>query len=302
MDADVIVGKLLSMKSKAWRLLDTGPGRGSFNMALDEALFLRAIEGKTPPTIRFYAWSPPAVSLGYFQPWEGEIDLVRCREQGVELYRRITGGRAVLHDDEVTYSVVAGPGEVGTGGGEGILPTYLRISSALAAGLEGMGLAISLAPHERRAMTGRTGGAGASHHPVCFSSPSGYEIICEGQKIVGSALKRHGGGFLQHGSVLLGGHGKKLAALLGEKYRVRGAEDGGTAAKVGLRDLLGGSVCYREVVSALADGFARVWETELIPGVPDAGELGLAAKLEKEKYLSQEWNLRPGVKEEITGA
>ncbi len=263
-------------------------------MALDETIYLRAREGLAPPTIRFYAWSPPAVSLGYFQSWEGEFDEAACRARGVEVYRRITGGRAVLHDDEVTYSVTAG---AGAGFAPGVLPVYLRIGTALAAGLEGMGLEVEMArPSPRRAwgeaQEGTAGGA-PGHHPVCFSSAAGYEITCRGRKIVGSALKRDGESFLQHGSILLAGHGRKLAELLGERYR-DSAPGAPEAASGGLRDLLGREVSYREVVDAMAAGFARAWETELVPAAPDEMERALASQLEREKYLSPEWNLRGG--------
>jgi lipoate-protein ligase A len=278
-----------------WRLIDSGPARGSFNMALDEAIHLRAREGKSPPTIRFYAWKPAAISLGYAQSWEGEFDEAACRARGVEVYRRITGGRAVLHDDEVTYSVTAGAGAGGFA--PGVLPVYLRIGTALAAGLEGMGLAVEMArPSPRRAW----GEASAlspnpGHHPVCFSSAAGYEITCRGRKIVGSALKRDGESFLQHGSILLAGHGARLAELLGERYRASGeAVSPGAVpcgAEEGLRDLLGREISYREVVDAMAAGFARAWETKLVPAEPDGEELKLAMKLEKEKYLTPEWNL-----------
>ncbi len=259
-----------------WRLLDTGPGRGSFNMALDEALFLLALEGKSPPTIRFYAWSPPAVSLGYAQRWEGEVDPARCRERGIDLVRRPTGGRAVLHDDEVTYSVVWGGARAGEADpfGEGVLPVYLRVGTALAEGLKGLGLEASLAPPLRKAW------GGGGHHPVCFSSASGYEITCGGHKVVGSALKKQGSAFLQHGSILLGGHGERLSELLGDRYRGTAPE----AARIGLRDLTGGRAGYRSVVSSLAAGFPRAWETEIVPGEPNAEELTLAEQLEREKY------------------
>ena len=265
------------MKStETWRLLETGDAPGSFNLALDEALFLLAGEGRSRPTVRFYGWSPPALSVGYFQSWNKEIDEEACRARGIDIVRRITGGRAVLHRDEVTYSVSCG--ESGDFFGEGLWPAYRKIGLALAAGLQRLGVKVDLV----RPVPG--GGRTAARHPSCFSSSVGYEISSQGKKLVGSAQKRCKGAILQHGSILLLGHGEEFGALLNRRHRRP------HAAMASLGDLIGTLPSRPAVVEALAEGFREVWGVDLAPGDVTEEERRLAGRLENSKYLSRDWN------------
>ncbi len=262
--------------TEPWRLLETGDAPGSFNLALDEALFLLAGEGRSRPTVRFYGWSPPALSVGYFQSWEKEIDEEACLARGVDIVRRITGGRAVLHRDEVTYSVTCG--ESGDFFGEGLWPAYRKIGLALAAGLRRLGVKADLV----RPVPG--GGRTAGRHPSCFSSSVGYEISSQGKKLVGSAQKRCGGAILQHGSILLAGHGEEFGALLNHGHRHP------RAVMASLGDLVGARIAGPAVVKALAEGFREVWGVDLVPGGVTEEERQLAGSLVGSKYLSREWN------------
>jgi lipoate-protein ligase A len=160
--------------------------------------------GASPPTLRFYGWSPACLSLGYFQPFD-VVDLDGCRALGVDVVRRPTGGRAILHDCEFTYSVALPASVLGHDGG--ILPSYYRLSLALQDGLRRLGVPATLAPQS--AASGPP-----EHGPVCFDRPSAHEILLHGRKLVGSAQMRRDGGVLQHGSILIEPRIDKLTSCL----------------------------------------------------------------------------------------
>jgi lipoate-protein ligase A len=181
-----------------WNFLDTGPSLGAYNMAVDEELLARAQAGDPVPVLRFYGWNPPAVSLGRFQKIEEAVNIEACRQRGFDIVRRITGGRAVLHRHELTYSVISRidnplfpPNVHGT---------YKVIAEGLLAGLRNLGISAEIVSR-----TSRHAHLVETHakDPACFSSPSWYEIVVNGKKIVGSAQRRLSNAFLQHGSILI---------------------------------------------------------------------------------------------------
>ena len=136
-----------SPRGRTWRLLVTEPTDGATNMAIDEAVWLGRRAGASPPTIRFFAWAPPTVSLGYGQPLDRHVDIAACRRLGVGLVRRPTGGSAIYHDGperELTYSVVAAADDIG-GGARDLLHSYEWIGRALAAGLRVLGAPVEMA-------------------------------------------------------------------------------------------------------------------------------------------------------------
>src|SRR5436190_3445677 len=155
-----------SMSDAGWRLLLDPPAEGVWNMAVDEVLLDGVAAGSAPPTLRFYAWSPACLSLGYFQPFS-VVNLEGCRGLGVEVVRRPTGGRAILHDRELTYSVVLPASTLGHDGG--VLPSYRRLSVALQDGLRRLGITAMLAPES-------AAGGSPAHGPACFDRPSAHEI------------------------------------------------------------------------------------------------------------------------------
>jgi lipoate-protein ligase A len=228
----------------SWRYLDSGPASGADNMAVDEGLFLEAVSPGTLPVLRFYTWSPPAVSLGRFQDKERAVNAEACQQRGFDIVRRITGGRAVLHCNELTYSVIARtdsdlfPNE--------ILGTYKVIAAGLLAGLSGLGITAEMVSRSGR-HAGMVKSSTKEH--ACFSSPSWYEILVMGRKIIGSAQRRVGGAFLQHGSILIGYD----PAVEAEVIPGGGMQDAVTCIKTEL----GREVGLEEVKRTFREGFTR---------------------------------------------
>lgn len=225
-----------------WRFLDSGPNSGAVNMALDEKLLGQAAE-KADPVLRFYTWDRPAVSLGRFQVMETAVRADSCKRLGIDIVRRITGGRAVLHNQELTYSVVAStnsplfPQEV--------LGTYKVIASGLLNGLAHLGIRAEMVSRSNRhaALVKKD-----PQDPSCFSSPSWYEILVKGKKIVGSAQRRMPGAFLQHGSILIGYD----PGLEAEVIHGKGARDGVTC----ITHEIGRDITLDEVKQAFLQGFS----------------------------------------------
>jgi len=247
-------------------------------MAVDEAVLESVAAGSSPPTLRFYGWSPPCVSLGYFQPFE-VVDLDACAGHGVDVVRRPTGGRAILHDAELTYSVAL-PASV-LGEEVGVLPSYHRISRALQAGLAALGVATTMAPPSAAPTT-------VEHGPACFDRPSAHEILLQGRKLVGSAQVRRGSAVLQHGSVLIEARTARLVLCLrgaaADKARLDAAVIG--LAEVGVSEL-------GAVRAALVKGFEREFGAAIASGRLSAGEREQAARLASLKYGLAEWTERP---------
>ena len=184
---------------ETWRLLDTGESSGNFNMQADEVLLEAVGAGRSPSILRLYRWNPPAVTLGYNQDPERELNLRQVRSAGIDVVRRLTGGRAVLHWEELTYSVICreGCGRLGASPGQ----TYREIGRALAAGLRAFGAPVDL--HRGEAGPGGRSTPEAPK-PPCFASTSRWEVTYRGRKLVGSAQRRIRGAILQHGSILTG--------------------------------------------------------------------------------------------------
>ncbi len=245
-----------------WRFIDTGTRDGPTNMAIDRAL-LEGIERRTsPPTIRVYAWAPPTVSVGYGQDASKELDLARCARDGVGVVRRPTGGRAVLHAGELTYSV-AGPSGVPPLG-DSIMTSYRAVARALVGGLEVLGVDAELAPVPTRPSRTRRCAS-----PPCFASAGRFEILVGGKKLVGSAQRRGEGSVLQHGSLLIDGAHRgicDLARLGNEKHRER-LRLSLASSTTDLESILGRPVCFAEVARAIRLGFAEAWRTEVTEGV-----------------------------------
>ncbi|HSU89547.1 MAG TPA: lipoate--protein ligase family protein [Terriglobia bacterium] len=180
-----------------WELIVDSARDGSINMAIDAALLDEIDKSAEPRTVvRFYTWLRPTISLGRNQKIEKAVDVEYCRANGIDVVHRPTGGRAVLHDDELTYAVISNDSSAF---GDTIYGNYKRVSEALCLGYNNLGVPAVLAPDTRKpempAMFTRGG------DPPCFVSPSRYELMVGGRKIVGSAQRRVRASFLQHGSM-----------------------------------------------------------------------------------------------------
>jgi len=250
-------------------------------MAVDEVLLDGVAAGSAPPTLRFYTWMPACLSLGYFQP-SSVVNVEGCRVLGIEIVRRPTGGRAILHDRELTYSVAL-PAFV-LGHDAGILPSYRRLSLALQAGLQRLGIDVSLAP-ESEAPTRLV------HGPVCFDRPSAHELLLHGRKLVGSAQVRRAGALLQHGSIVIEPRMASLLACLQldeDSTTAAGRLDDGVAGLAEVGNFEPASIAW-----ALAGAFASEFDVKLEPGCLTEPESAAAALLARSKYRSIGWTQRP---------
>ncbi len=227
-------------------------------MAIDEAI-LQAVEaGKAPPTLRLYAWNPPCLSLGYAQPLE-DVDLDRLNANGWEVVRRPTGGRAILHTDELTYAVIAPESEPRVAGS--ILESYQRLASALLNGLHH--LRANAISHENHAPT-----QNMVKGPICFEVPSQWEITLDNKKLIGSAQARRKTGMLQHGTLpLYGNLGRIVEALKfpDETARQEAARQLLSRATT-LEQSMGRQVSWEQAAQAMQEGFAETLNIRFEPG------------------------------------
>ena len=270
-----------SMSDAAWRLLLDPPAEGAWNMAVDEVLLDGVAAGSAPPTLRFYTWTPACLSLGYFQAF-GVVNVEGCRGLGIDIVRRPTGGRAILHDRELTYSVAL-PAPL-LGHDAGILPSYRRLSLALQAGLRRLGIDVGLAPESETPTR-------AVHGPACFDRPSAHEILLHGRKLVGSAQVRRSGALLQHGSIVIEPRIETLVACLrldDDPITAAGRLGDGVA---GLAEV--GTFEPASIEGAIAEAFAHEFDVQLAPGRLTEGESGAAGLLLRSKYQSPDWTRRP---------
>jgi lipoate-protein ligase A len=244
-------------------------------MALDEALLLGRLRDVAPPTLRFFSWQPATISLGYGQALDHRIDVAAAAALGIGLVRRPTGGSAILHEGpelELTYSVAARTGDF-EGAGE-LLETYRWIGAALAAGINRLGAAVEMVPVQPSDPTAMP--------TFCFARTGSYELEVAGLKVVGSAQRRQGSGFLQHGAVMLGAAPDRLR-------RVFPTERDPLAGMTTLEAVLGRRPAFDETMTALAEGFRAVHGLELTLGGLAAEEMELAGSLVSEKYGTDRW-------------
>jgi lipoate-protein ligase A len=274
------------MMMQTWRFIDTGSHEAAWNMALDEVLFLSHEDGRVPPTLRVYAWRTPTLSLGYAQDATAEVDLAACQAHGVTVVRRPTGGRAVLHDQEVTYSVVM-PVDVAAGP-RTLTEHYHLIGKALAAALAHLGVPVHLA---RPQVHPATRHAGVS--PACFSALSRYELSVAGKKLVGSAQKRGQQALLQHGSIPLWMDRERLFACLQvpPERRPRLIQEA-YHTMVAVNEVVPTPVTPPALHAALRMGFAQACGVQFVGAVLGSEEWQVAAQLQATKYATEAWNLR----------
>ena len=268
-----------------WRLIiDDQPRSGAANMAMDQALAEAAAAGEAPPTLRFYRWQPPAVSLGRHQPIT-DVNAGVVHELGYEIVRRPTGGRAILHTDELTYAVTAPAGEPRVSGT--LMDAYLRLSNALLAGLQRVGLNADKAAGNVR--------AGPNVSAACFEVPSAYEITAHGRKLIGSAQSRRAGYVLQHGSLPLVGDIGRLVDVLAlpdeDRSRLRAELVGRACTLAEALEVAEDhpSLDFKHVAQAIIEGFGELLSLSFKPAQPSPAELRRTSELIREQYANQEW-------------
>jgi lipoate-protein ligase A len=247
----------------SFRLLENGEHTGFYNMGLDEALLETVASGESLPVLRFYSWKPATVTLGYFQTLEDEIDLTACKRNGVDIVRRITGGGAVFHQAEVTYSIILPVTHPLAG--TSILESYQILCGGITTGLATMGISAQF--------------AGIN------------DIIADERKVSGNAQTRRRGCVLQHGTILLDNDVDLMFNLLKvpqEKLKDKLIRD--VKMRVtSLNALLGRAVSFEEAERALVQGFRDSLSMDLRPSSPTETEETRAEQLAAEKFASTNW-------------
>jgi len=251
------------MTTPTWRLIIDGPLPGHVNMAIDSALLASRRAGRCAPTLRLYRWLTPTVTMGRFQK-EGQVDLDACRRRGFEVVRRPTGGRGVLHDDELTYSVAA---HVEDGIPRGVAASYRHLCAALAEAYRMLGVEAELTPRSR----------GAADSGACYLHATQADLSLGAAKLSGSAQVWSGDAVLQHGSFVR----SRDVDAESEVFRLDGE---GRAALLSstatLTDALGATTPSMEAIAeAVAEAFGRVLAVRLVPGGLSVDEASEAAAL-----------------------
>lgn len=285
-------GEADSMKKK-WRFISSGAHDPAYNMAADEAILIAHSEGKSPPTVRFYGWSPATLSIGYFQKAMEEIDFEQLKAEGLGFVRRPTGGRAVLHDKELTYSLIVSENYPGIP--RSVTEAYRVLSEGLLLGFRKLGLNAQMVQLESDEDKTKYASMGSA---ACFDSPSWYELVVEGRKIAGSAQTRQKQVVLQHGSILLDMDTDQLFRVLkfkNERIQERLKQQfihKAVAINDLCRQLERPTVQIKEAEQAFRSGMAEGLNVELMEGGLTDYEHSLVMQLMEEKYANESWNLR----------
>lgn len=268
---------------RQWRLIYDNPAVGAWNMALDETIMEAVGAGQSPPTLRLYAWQPNCLSLGYGQR-VSDVDFTRVEQFGWDVVRRPTGGRAILHADELTYSLsLPATDELCAGT---IIESYQRISFALLAGLTYLGAS----PHADQPAERMESG------PICFETPSHYEITVAGRKLVGSAQMRRKNAILQQGSLPLSGDMAHICngLVFADNVARRDAEAHIRQRALTLSDALGHEITWRQAADAVLHGFVETFAVDFQhhqPTLTDP-ELTRTHQLMTDVYATPHWTHR----------
>lgn len=277
------------MGKTVWHYINSGKCSAAYNMALDEALLEWHSKGEIGPVLRFYEWAPATLSIGYFQNVSKEIDMTQVEKHGLGFVRRPTGGRGVLHEHELTYSVIVT--EDYPNMPETVTEAYRVISGGLLEGFRNLGLnAYFSIPETEEQLQGLKKPQSA----VCFDTPSWYELVVEGKKVAGSAQTRQKGVILQHGAILLSLDEEKLVSLF--KFK---SEEQKERMRVGLSDkavaidrLTGRKVTASEGAEAFSKGFEKALNIKLEPYQLSEAQLQYVKEIEEQKYGNDTWTFK----------
>jgi len=245
-----------------WRLIPSIEECGAMQMAIDEAMLYARIKGIIPNTLRFFSWKPPAITIGYFQSLKKEVDVKKAKNLGIDVIRRYTGGGAVLHDKELTYSVVMDEKDLPTD----IIKSYQKICSCIIYGLKTMGL-------------------NAEFKPI-------NDIVVKNKKISGNAQTRKEGIVLQHGTILIDVDVEKMFSVLkvpNEKIKDKLIKDAKERV-TSINKELGKNTGIKKLEKSIAKGFEKIFKIKFYLGDLTKEEMKLTRKLYKTKYSTKEWN------------
>jgi len=254
-------------------------------MAVDEAILEAVVQGISLPTLRLYEWHPPCLSIGYAQNSD-EVDLDQLSSRGWLLVRRPTGGRAILHTDELTYSVIGPESDPRLSGT--VLECYRKLAEALVHALKLLNI------HAEIQETPSKQANPSQNNPICFEVPSNYEITTSNKKLLGSAQARKKGGVLQHGSLPLHGDLSRITQVL--KYPDE--ESRALAAKrlleraTTVEGILGYRISFEVAAQAFLNAFSQVLKIDFTFSELSTLEQDRAEQLMQEKYNHPSWNFR----------
>jgi lipoyl(octanoyl) transferase len=258
----------------------------SFNMAADETLLMMALERKSPPTLRFYRWEKPTVSIGFFQNTRKEINLDKIIEKGMDFVRRPTGGRAVLHWKEVTFCLTIPTV------GKGLWEIFRRVHEAIGSGLREAGINAGVEPADRHKIFSDESATDRS--AACFASPSRYELLLNGKKVAGTAQKQVKDHILIHGSIPIISTYDSLYEVLvfsDEDSREKAYEKA-LQKMTSIYSETGIEYSYDELTKHIASGFISEWNCRLEESSLNAEELCMIDEQETEKYKNPAWLFR----------
>ena len=278
----------IGMSERMWYYIESHKNDAAYNMALDELLMEKVRNGELPAVLRFYEWETPTLSLGYFQKVHKEIDLGRVKSYGYEMVRRATGGRGVLHDKELTYSVVLP--ESYEGMPDSVTESYRVISGGLMEGFRNLGLDVHFSVPQTKEQRKELTNIRSS---VCFDTPSWYELVVEGRKIAGSAQTRQNGVIMQHGSILLDIDIDHLFDMF--KYQNERFKEKMKAAfkekAVAINDISEKHFTVNMLYPAFKKGFETGLNMATKPYELTDEDFGRLEEISR-KYASDEWNFR----------
>lgn len=274
----------MEYEKTTWRVIEHFPAKGAWNMAVDEAILESVYSGDVLPTLRLYAWEPACLSLGLAQPFS-EVNTQTLSANGWDVVRRPTGGRAILHVDELTYSVIAPESEPRVKGG--VIESYLRLSQALLAAIRILGLTVQANQNSQVEKPQKP-------NPVCFEVPSNYEITANGKKLVGSAQARRKEGVLQHGTLPLHGDLTRIISVLHfkddrEKDQARSRL---LAHATTVEKEMGHTPTWQQASEAFQEAFQSILKLNLVPAKLTEKENQRAKELMLKKYDHPSWTKR----------
>lgn len=268
---------------ETWAFLDSGHHDAATNMAIDEALLQWHSKKEIPPTLRFYGWTRPSLTVGHFQNVQRSINFAGIKNHQCDFVRRLTGGTAVLHDDELTYSIIISEDHEKIP--KSVNQAYYILSKGLLEGYRQLGIEADYAIPERELQKNRT--------DVCFERPASYEMVVNNKKISGNAQVRKNGVLLQHGSIPMSFDAHMLFDLFNfstENNRKRQREAFVHKA-VSINELTNKKHSFDMLKDAFLEGFKKGLNISLEPIVLSTDQWVEINELAEQKYRTEEWNM-----------